>query len=241
MKASVTTQQISLKETKQAIETLQSQIQHLANRYNAYTVKTHLLNEFNGLTATATLAIMHHEEMAQSITKLLTNVLHGKITDIIPAKQLEHTLREISVKLQPNTELPVNLNTESIYHIFKTSSIHSTLLNGRVLVEVKIPIILREPFRVIKAIPIPIEQNSTYALIQPTDELFITNTDSNVYIPFSDKALERCIPTSNKYICLDTLPVVRKPHDICELELINHINLNAILRHKTNSKEELYN
>lgn len=206
-------------EVKNAIASLQAQIGSLKQTYDF---------EFNGLATATTLALLHHEEMAQSITKLLSNVLHGKVTDIIPPKQLEKSIKQIPHHLPANMELPINWETESIYHIFRVSSIHSTLTNDRIIVEMKIPIISNQPFKVIRALSIPIEHGTNYALIRPNHKIFITNTDTSSYIPFSEEALDQCISINNRTICSGTSPIVRKTHDICELELLNHLNLDKV-------------
>lgn len=99
VEASLNSQQKRDLETKKAIDSLQAQIKEREYLFEF---------EFNGLTDIVTLALLHHEEMTQTIIKLLSNVLHGKVTDIIPPKPLRETLKSIVPHLPPNTALPID-------------------------------------------------------------------------------------------------------------------------------------
>lgn len=89
---------------------------------------------------------MHHEQMLEIVIDLLSQTTHGKITDVIPIQNIREQLKIIENNLEKKVELPVDLRSESTYHIFRTASVRSTLLGNRIIVEINFSILNQEIF-----------------------------------------------------------------------------------------------
>lgn len=66
--------------------------------------------------------------------------------DLIPAQELKDNVSIIAKTLDLTQTLPLNIEKESIYNLFKSTSIRSTLFNKKIFIELKLPILERDEF-----------------------------------------------------------------------------------------------
>lgn len=114
-------------------------LRDIENKTNNQLTTLNSITQFNALATTITLALIHHDDLSNRVFNLLTNTLHGKITDVIPLSQMKENIRGISKHLNTNSILPINIETESIYHIFKYTIIKSTLHKKKIIIELSLP------------------------------------------------------------------------------------------------------
>lgn len=119
-------------------------IQEMEKRVNNQFDKIHTTTQFNSLASSITLTLMHHEELSTKIYNLLTNTLHGKITDVITPTALKTNIKDICKHLKNNIILPTNMENENIYEIFKYTTIKSTLHGNKIIIELSIPLVENE-------------------------------------------------------------------------------------------------
>lgn len=186
-------------------------------------------NLFTTMAATLAIIFIDHDSLNKEVSKILSHTLKGEITDIIPANQLLKSLRTIERELNKNEELTINLDYESAYHLFRAASLHSTLRGKLIMMELRVPILRTETYKLYKTIPIPTKFNNKYTIISPTSNMFLTNQDYNKYIPITESELSDCrILNSGKYICKQNEPIFNNKDDICELMLLSKPFSNKI-------------
>lgn len=179
-------------------------------------------NIFATITATLAIIFIDHDSLNKEVSRILSHTLKGEITDIIPANQLLKSLRTIEGELNKNEELTIDLDYESAYHLFRSASLHSTLRGKLILMELRVPILRTEMYKLYRTIPIPTKFNDKYAIISPTSNMFLTNQDYNKYIPITELEFSDCRTlNSGKYICKQNEPIFNNKDDICELTLLS--------------------
>lgn len=188
-------------EIQQNLISINSFIKDVEAKTNAQLTVLHTITQFNTLATATTLAVMHHEELANKIFNLLSNTIQGKITDIIPFKQMKENLRGITANLNNNLALPVNLDNENPYDIFKFTSILSTLHKEHIIVELTIPIIVNEPWALYRSIPLPIQNKNNCVTINPQHTHFFSDLNHHTYIPANEDSLKKCITGREKILC----------------------------------------
>lgn len=172
----------------------------------------------------------HHKAVTQEILKLLSQTSNGDISRLIPIEVLKNNLLKISEKLKRGIELPIDiLRGENIYHIFKICQIKTTLINGTIILEMKIPTVADEVFTLVRATPIPMKTHESTELIQISNEMFCTNPERSVIIPFSQKEYLNCKPTGHERImCRHSAPKYHKEYKTCELDLLKTENVTEL-------------
>lgn len=184
---------------------------------------------FHGLAQMAMSIIFQHNKISEELMKLLENSLQGKITNTIPLSELKSNLKQIKYSLKENQKLAIDLENESIYHVFKTATLRANMINKRILIEINIPILETDAYKLIKAIPIPITIQKTTVIMKPTSEYFLFNSEKSHYIPLQNDELNNCKHNTNdELICTPYAPIHYDRNDICELELLLTINPHRI-------------
>lgn len=177
---------------------------------------------FNAITATLALILIDHDQITDEIKSILSHTLKGEVIDLIPINQLRDNLNVINGKIAKNEEMAIDLKMESVYNIFKTSTIHTILKNDIVIIEIGIPILEMEELDIFRAIPIPTRIGQEYAMILPSSDMFITNAEKSQYIPWSTQELSECINRNSKgVICKQIEPIRNGEHNTCELTLLS--------------------
>lgn len=137
----------------------------------------HLRTHFNLLSHVDNLILIHHNEMAETIINLLSNTIHGRMTNLIPTTRLTSKLTDIAKELGKNQELPINLDRENVFQLFSISKIGAVLHENKIIVEINFPILTRESYKLYHAVSIPAELGENFVVISPTSEYFLTSTD----------------------------------------------------------------
>lgn len=176
-------------------------------------------SKFQSITQITLAIIIKHNKISENLMQLLENAIHGRITSTIPIEQLRQNLKTIEQNLSEDQKLPIDLNSESTYHIYKTVAIKATMLNKRILVEVNVPILERDEYKLIKTIPIPIRVQDTTMIIKPNSEYFLFNAEKMHYIPLPEEELRNCLHNfNNELICTPYSPIHNNRDEVCELE-----------------------
>lgn len=168
------------------------------------------------------LMLSEYHRLFDRIRRTLMDARSGKINEMIPKRQLIVDLKFINEQLESTQQLPINPNTEDAYHIFKYSGILSTIHEGKLLMEISIPIAEREKFRLYKATPIPMLVNQNYVITSIHSTYFLLNRDYTKYIPLDKKQLGMGNMMANgQMLYRPTTTILLSPKNICEWKLIN--------------------
>lgn len=137
------------------------------------------------LVAILKLMIMEHERISKKLINTLESPITGKITQFVSASTLSKDLKIIEHELKENQKLPINIEHENPLHIFKFTTITSSLYLNLLMIEITIPVIEREHYSAYKIIPVPTNVNDYHVLIIPSTQFVLINNKNNEYIPIS--------------------------------------------------------
>lgn len=218
----------TFEELKLNIRKLYREIENLANKIGITINDLTYQSKFKDIAQIATLVIMDHNSLAKDLMDTLQNSLDGKISNLVPVKTIREDLKKISLLLTKRQKLPIDINQENTYHLYKVMTVRSTLINKKMLIEIGIPIVEDEKFKLFKAIPIPTSIFNNLVILQPNSKYFLANIENLEYIPLDEEELSNCKHTfDNSLICTPYSPVFRNK-DICELGILTTANLDKI-------------
>lgn len=208
----------SFTDVNRKLKELETNIQELDNRTDA----TEMSTIFSMMANTLTITFVDHDQLNTEIKNILAHTLRGEITEIVPIDQLKHDLMKVQQHIDKNEELTIDVENESIYHIFKAASVHSALRGHLILMELRIPILDSEIFKLYRAIPIPTKIENDYAMIMPNSNMFLTNMARTKYVPITNEEFHDCRTIhADKYICKQYEPIFTEPENVCELTLLS--------------------
>lgn len=177
--------------------------------------------DIQNLIQSIQLALSDHHRIFGQIRRALLDARRGKLTELIPKQQLTNELKLISNHLKSNQRLPINPHSEDALHIFKYSSLSSTIYNKKMIIEVTIPIAEREEYNLYKATPIPTKSANGYIIPVPFSTYYLLNPDQTKYIPISAKQLDAGTKlTGNVTLNRPTNTVFLSNNKICEWKIM---------------------
>lgn len=179
----------------------------------------------------------HHKSMTSEILRLISHTTRGEISRLIPIDQLSAHLHLINAQIPKNNELPINLlQNESIYNLFKASQIKSALIDNKIILEMRIPILAQQEYTLFRTIPIPIKNKNETILINTENEMFLTDSSQSTFIPFSEKEYTNCLAANKKeLICKHSSPKYSVLFRACEMDILRNKN-NAIIPQSCTTK-----
>lgn len=220
----------SIAEVRQRIAEFKSDTDALKEKWFQSDSDLHLRTHFNLLSHVASLILIHHNEMAESIINLLSNTVHGKMTNLIPISRLAEKLSGIAKNLGKDQELPINTDLENVYQIFSISKINTILHDNKIMLEINFPILARDSYTLYHAISIPAPVRDKFIIISPASEYFLTDRELTKYIPIATEEHGNCVPKKGEktLICAIQAPVQTNLADICELKLLRNPNQSVM-------------
>lgn len=184
----------------------------------------------NFLFQMATILIIDLNHYSNIINEILTDSIRAKITEIISETDIISILETIALGLEPEQEIPIDIFEENVYNLLNIISISSSIFDEKILMEIKIPIILRDTFILYKSIPLPIKSNDKIMIIQPPYTHFLINKAKTELIPMTEDDMGKCIKkTTDLFICSPDSPTLMKKQNKCFTHLLSNTNISDIL------------
>lgn len=183
----------------------------------------------NSLTTLALMAVLEHNELADQIINTLQDAVNGKISHLIPTSDLLANLDQIKLSLKDNQMLPIELHGEDALHIYKYTKSRTTLYKGKILLELTVPILERDTFKLYLTTPIPIRKHNTTFAIIPQNNHFLLNTEKIEFIPITETELNfNSVHVGNELISQPESPSFHNKDEICELNALYQSNISKI-------------
>lgn len=174
---------------------------------------------FSEISQATTLTIVAHTKISQDVLSILQNTVNEKTMNIIPMGKFREELIQIADSLDAQRKMPIDVKHE----IFRYIKIETVLMNGKLVVVFKVPLLETEKFLLYKAVFTPAEyQNETFVIV-PDDEYFLVNIEKLECIPIKQEDLSSCIPTlKNGWICTPSAPSIVDTNRICSMQIMFH-------------------
>lgn len=181
------------------------------------------------LTNMGEMLVTEYNRLADSIIETLRNAIAGSFPKLVPIHQVKTDLEKIVKLLKTNQALPIDMNKENVLHIFTTSKVSSTLYNGRVMMEVAIPIVESNTYKLFRSIPIPfLKDNAVYTII-PKSEFFLLDTHNSEVTPVDQHDLYVNTKASHSDIIVKPTKFIKQnKNKVCELVAMHSSNASLI-------------
>lgn len=217
------------KELTKKLKSLNSYVKKIKHTVSNQTSHTGHMENLNYLLQTATLIMIDHSRVSDTIIHLLTGSSPFRFTELLPASKLQENLREINYALDTDKQLPINIDTENIYEIFKISQIKTTIINNRLLIIATIPIINTVKYDLFRAIPIPTRVNDEAVTMHLSSEYFLINKPESHLIPITREEYTNYARKSNdQVICTPSSPIYVGKHTGCETILFSEADQGGL-------------
>lgn len=204
-------------------------VTELSKNINDFEKNVEINKKIGVLTDIATLIIMSHSQISNTIMNILQNSVNGKIINLISQKQIKKDLQNIVENLKNNQKLPINLKMQHAYNIFAVTTSKATLLNKKILIKINIPIIERDELILYRTVPIPTAVDDKLIIILPTTKYFLFNNNKREITPINYEEITQCHKTLKKeLLCAPEAATIINKDASCELTLITDLNREAV-------------
>lgn len=124
-------------------------------------------------------------------------------------------------ELAPNSRLPVDLETDNIFHLFKAMSTRSTHYKRKMFIELTIPLTEKSEYTLYKAIALPIKREKSTSILEIPSTYFFINPEHGLYTPTSLDEIQGCTHMANNtLICSPTEPTYHSTDNICTVAIL---------------------
>lgn len=139
--------------------------------------------KLNGLI-TKTMSILHF--MADEHNRLSSQIIKCKISQLVPDEILSQDLNHLESILREDQRLPIDLKMENVLHIFKFTTIKSSIFNGNLIVEIKIPIVQRASrFSVYRIIRVPVNVKDYSVIVRSSIQHALVDYRKREFLPIT--------------------------------------------------------
>ena len=204
-------------------------IAELNENLNEFERNVTINDKISTLTEIATLIIVSHSQISQTLMDILQNSLNGQIINLISQKQIRKDLQIITENLKNHQRLPINLKNQHPYNIFAVTTSKATLYDKKILIKLRIPIIDRDELFLYKTIPIPSKIEEKLIIIVPTTKYFLYSRNKVELTPITYEELNKCQKTTrNELLCTPESPTIVSREASCELSLLTDLKKETI-------------
>lgn len=185
------------------------------------------LLQINYITNLATNIIQGQENMLERLKNILQNTINGNLRDLITVDQIRKNILEISMTLDEHNMLLTQNNLD-----FQTIlSIKAGLVDKKLMVEVVVPVVNRDTYKLTKVTTLPVTINNQTIFVDTENRNYLINDEIYEYIPISDSELQKCKKLAgDKLICSPQTEAYIRDENICESKILFGGEINNILR-----------
>lgn len=157
-----------------------------------------------------------HERYIELIKNSLKNTLYGDFTEFISFEQLKKDLREVAITLDDTPYMILN----RLKDIQQVATIRGTIMNKRLILELDIPMINKNQFKLHKIIPLPIRNAEKVMIMDLEDNTFLVDNHTRTYISVKNQELLSCKNTfDNSLMCFPQSEIYFENTQKCESSL----------------------
>lgn len=161
------------------------------------------IDEYMQLIHTLT---FEHGKLYGYLMNILDENSRMNILNIIRYEKLKDDLKRVFNDIPRGKNFPINIDNENLYHLMRVCEVSSELIDRRLKLSVKIPLIETTEFVNYKVFPIPMLKNEI-AYKYSLDDRFITfNKNLSNFIEFNGKTMNCVNIISGRAICGNKIP-----------------------------------
>lgn len=208
----------TFEEFRETVDKLHKYLDNVTHSINEMEREIKLHIDFKYLATAATLLIMEHEKTTHLIKQTLKNALHGEYTELISHKQLIRDLHEVEDNLDDSSAIMFIDDLKQLQDII---TIRGTIIEKRLLVDITIPILRKDLFKVHNVVVLPIKVENKTILIDTESKAYLVNNVSRSYIPMSRDDMRNCKLLQEKTIlCFPQAETYLENSENCESNIL---------------------
>lgn len=219
------------KKTKYEID---KELQLMQQKLKSIVIKTKILEhrmltnniimQLESLISLITLMASRYQTTQTEIIDLLIDAHHGKFhPTLISPKKVEQLLLQIRQELPSSLILPINNKGNIITQIYRLSKISATIVNTKIILELKFPLPFQEIYQIFKPFPLPTIVNDTFVHIKPANDFILLDYKREHYLEMTFQELQNCATVDHKqFYCKNVSPIFNTNSGIsqCEVDLL---------------------
>lgn len=237
MQNSTTLFQLFLKNNKQSLKKIHSELSVLQEDLNNFSShvdfqlsKLSIQSELHSVIQLATTEVNEHFQMYSHLKAALSNTKDHRIPDFIPLTQLSTDIFKVASTLKPGQQLPVEILKEDPLRVFDHAKTSSILIDELLITEITIPIAERTRYIRYKATPIPIQTPSGRLIAKISNPYFLTNAMQTEFIPLTEiDLIYGQKMTGNTYLYKPSPTVQLKSNNVCAWKILMENSMESAL------------
>lgn len=125
--------------------------------------------------------------------------------------------------------LPIDLQNEDVFHIYRFTTVRAALVDTTMLIELTIPVVERTQYTLYRTIPVPFKAGDRTIITTSKSRLFILSDDMSEYIPIETDEYTHAMTNKHKELIFNS---VQNAHfindDSCEMSILLNPTKKAI-------------
>lgn len=148
---------------------IQEQFSNFENQVRNFEQSSNKEHDFLSAALSIFLHINSYQKIQDALIDLVIDTQHGKISPLLLSPdQLLNQLAIIQGNLDPYVSIPGYKSSNDLVKIYKLMSTKTRVLNSKIMIEIKIPLINSEQFQIFNLVPIPTNHNDNLVSIIPS-------------------------------------------------------------------------
>lgn len=168
-----------------------------------------------------------HRTISIKLRSLLSESVNGVFSDLVPLETLMKQIKDIKQQFQFGKYTIPNLPSD----IEKLISMKGVLYDDYILIHIRIPLIKREKFDLVRVFSVPVTlQPSTAILFDTPTEYYLRSTERDEYIPLSNEEKNNCRHLfTGKRICKTSTITYLKNNKNCVSNFFFNRNIRDLI------------
>lgn len=131
---------------------------------------------------------MGHQRTTHNSRETLKETLQGEFTEFIAHDQLVQEIRDVAFNLD-DTSLMITDHSKDLEQII---SMRGTITQKKLLIEINVPMIYRNPFKLSKIVTLPMRYQGNLITFKIEHQDYLVNNVTRTYIPIQKEDLQKC-------------------------------------------------
>lgn len=226
--------------SKQAMKTTHDNIQSLKSTLN--TLNSYVLNiteavstsegeikqhiTFNHISSLANLITSGHQRTTNNLKDVLQNTLRGEYTEFITHKQLTREIKEVARDLDETSFMII----DKFKDLQRVVAIRGTISQKKLLVELNIPMVSRNQFKLHKIITLPMRYQNKIIALSISHQDYLVDNATRTYVPIQFEELQKCKPIFRQsLLCFPQPETYFESDDSCESNILFESDIENIV------------
>lgn len=181
---------------------------------------------FSSNALNAILIMINFKGTQSILLDILLSTHTGRIHPLIlSVQQFKDELTKIHENIPKSLMIPGERHHESILQLYKILSARARVTDNNIIIEISLPLLYNEEFKLYRVLPVPTEHNGNFTSIIPSSEYLMVNLQVNHFYPLNKDEFSKCKMRPSEIIwCTLQHPLYTTGASVsvCEMNIIQH-------------------